>query len=71
MDELYLMSTDAPNSLTARQKPPFGAGFTEEQCAQADKLQSWGTPFSHPEEFVEFRLIKNDEVIFTKRVDGF
>jgi hypothetical protein len=66
---LYLMSTEDPKE--GLKAPPFGPAFTQEQVDQSDKMQTYGTTFSHPEEFTEFRLIKNNETIFTKRVDGY
>ena len=68
-DNLYLMSTESPAG--GLFKPPFGPAFTQEQVDQADQMKTYGTTFNHPQEFTEFRLLKNDEVIFTKRVDGY
>lgn len=57
---------------TASSHPPFGPAFTDEQINQADKLEVWGSSFNDPgDDFCEFRLMKNNKIIFSKRVDGF
>jgi hypothetical protein len=55
------------------QCPPLGfPKFTLDEVKDADKMEHWGSSFNDPgDDFNEFRVIKNDEIILTKRVDGY
>ena len=54
------------------QKPPFGAGFSQEQVEQADQLESWGSSFTETgSDFCEFRLLSKGKVIAKQRVAGY
>ena len=73
---MYLIKryTDPVDVLTLPQTPrPFGPSFNEEQTKQADSYEIWGSSFhkNKEDDFCEFRLLKKDKIIFTKRVDGF
>jgi hypothetical protein len=55
------------------QCPPFGfPKFTLDEVKEAERLEVWGSSFNDPgDDFCEFRVIKNNETILTKRVDGY
>jgi len=52
--------------------PPFSPEFTEEEVKDADKIEVWATSFNDEgPDYCEFRLMKKDQVISSKRVDGY
>lgn len=56
----------------ATEMPPLGPGFSSEEAAQADTLEMWGTSFSDPgDDFVEYRLLKEGQIVHTKRFAGY
>jgi len=47
-------------------------GLTMEQIQDADKIEVWATSFNDEgPDYCEFRLMKKDQVISSKRVDGY
>lgn len=51
--------------------PPFGPGFAEADLAGADALEVWGTTFAAPTDFVEYRLMRAEVCLRTRRVAGY
>jgi len=72
---MYLVNTwITPKDILATgiAKPPFGGGFSLEEVQQADKLELWGTYMEEEgPDSCEYRLIKEDEIISVKEVDGY
>ncbi len=69
---MYLQQTITKDvTAEAQVLPPFGAGFTAKEADGADKLEVWCTNFNDNEEYVEFRLFKEDRLIRTKRIEGY
>ncbi len=66
----YLYNSYQGDNMTAEatSKPPFGPGFTDEQAMQAERMEVWATTFSDSDEYVEFRLLKDDQVIHSRRI---
>jgi len=71
----YLTDTAEQTTLMqfyAKTEPPFGGGFTIEQAEQADKMEIWGSGFNDiGDDFCDYKLFKNNEVIENKRVTGY
>lgn len=51
--------------------PPFGPGFDSALVQQADRLEMWGTTEEAPEDYTEFRLLKNGSVVGVARIPGY
>jgi len=71
---MHLLSTQTGQTMvnTATAAAPFGAGFTPEQVATADKLEMWGTGIKDAgDEYCEFRLFSNGVIVDTKKVMGY
>ena len=52
--------------------PPFGPGFSTDIVAQADTLEMWGSSLTDPgDDFVEYRLLKEGQVVQAKRFAGY
>jgi hypothetical protein len=56
----------------ATEGKPFGPAFDLDKAEQADKLEVWGSSANDSgPDYCEFRLIKDNETIFTERVGGY
>ena len=57
----------------AREKSPFGPGFTEAEAAKGEKLEVWFSQLGDPgEDFTEFRLLDAaGNILGVKRVAGY
>lgn len=51
--------------------PPFGPGFDPAVVEHADRLDVWGTTEDAPEDYTEFRLLKDGHVIAVARIPGY
>ncbi len=51
--------------------PPFGPGFDPTVVAQADRMDVWGTTEAAPEDYTEFRLLKDGHIIAVARIPGY
>jgi hypothetical protein len=55
-------------------KQPFGAGFSEEEMVDAERMEVWVTLFSHssPKDFTLFELYDSeDNLIASKKIEGY
>ncbi|PSR32191.1 MAG: hypothetical protein C7B46_15355 [Sulfobacillus benefaciens] len=69
----YLMRTVFGNALRdeAMTDPPFGPGFPETDLDDIDTMEIWGSRFSAPEDFVEYRLMRGGVVFKRRRFAGY
>lgn len=70
MSYLHSTSTDP---MSAKQQPPFGPGFTDEEIARSVKMEVWCSSFSDPgPDWTVFKLIAADgRIVGTKLVEGY
>lgn len=71
---MHLISTQIGKTMvdTATADAPFGAGFTYEQVAKAEKLEVWGTEIKDAgDDYCEFRLFSKGVIIDRKKVMGY
>jgi hypothetical protein len=70
---MYLISTyDQEMGRKIATCEVFGPRFSDEEVDKSDKLEVWGTSFDDEgDDYCEFRLLKENEIISTKRVDGY
>ena len=68
-----LYTVTNPNQLLkqASTSPPFGPGFNSALAQQADRLEVWGTTEEAPEDYTEFRLLKDGRIIGVARIPGY
>lgn len=55
----------------ATSAPPLGPGFDAIVARKADCLEVWGTADEAPEDYTEFRLLKDGQVIGVARIPGY
>ena len=70
--ELLSTITDpTPLLEEATAAPPFGPGFDLALAQKADRLEVWGTTEDAPEDYTEFRLLKDGQTIGVARIQGY
>lgn len=69
----YLIRMVSGDSLwdEAMTDPPFGPGFHATDLEGIQSLEIWGSRFSAPEDFVEYRLMRNGVVVKRRRFAGY
>jgi len=56
----------------ATEPAPFGPGFTPGEVSEATRMEVWGSSFKDDgDDYCEFRLFKDNELIATRRVEGY
>ncbi len=68
---LWAVADPAQPLKEATARPPFGPSFDAALAQQADRLEVWGTTEDAPEDYTEFRLMKDGRVIGVARIPGY
>lgn len=56
----------------ATEPAPFGPGFSPADASDATRMEVWGSSFSEDgTDYCEFRLYKDDQLLGTRRVEGY
>lgn len=71
LELLRTVSDPAQPLKEATARPPFGPSFDAALAQQADRLEVWGTTEDAPEDYTEFRLVKDGRVIGVARIPGY
>lgn len=51
--------------------PPFGPAFDSAAVQEADRMEVWGTTETAWEDYTEFRLLKDTQIIGVARIPGY
>lgn len=51
--------------------PPLGPGFDATLTLQSDRMEVWGTTDEAPEDYTEFRLLKEGRILGVARIPGY
>jgi hypothetical protein len=73
-DGLYKIETLEGEAMVkaATRREPFGPAFSSEEIGGAVRMEIWGTLFSHPEEFVVYKLFdETNSLIAERQVEGY
>lgn len=71
---MYLLKSVEGSEMVgeATSPAPFGPGFAKEEIAQADRMEVWCSSFGDPgSDFNEFRLLKDNSVLASRRIEGY
>lgn len=71
LELLRIIAGVSPLARTATALPPFGPTFDAASVQRADRLEAWGTTEEAPEDYTEFRLLKEGQVVGAARIAGY